>query len=284
MDHQGDAPAFGALVRPTGSKSLRLTRAGAAKRTEMSRAVASGLPDHRYLYLTGTDAEGHPGHPMLALSHAPLPMAEIRIEMPWQAEGAPNLMDHVDVALEGVPVLAGYIGYGFAPRPLGVNYASFAPPAHLRYRCALMMDPVPFSPLVRHDQAFVTMRRLEQERAAKGQSIGEANRFDYVPGLPDVGWRTYIGGVFRDRLAVTAKPPGPDVTIDDRGTFTTVTAGLAPIWGDLNLNEDFSAYKAAFAHLEPAMSDWNMRVRTAPGYSINDKERLRQAKAYVDRF
>ncbi len=284
IDHLGKTQAFYAMVRPTGSKSLKLSRADKAGRTEISRAVATGLPDHRYLYLTGTDAEGHPGHPMLALAHAPLPMAEIRIELPWQAEGALDLMAQVDAALEGVPVLAGYMGYGFAPRPLGVNYASFVPPAHRRYRCALMMDPVPFSPLVRHDQSFVTMRRLEQKRAAKVRAIGEADPFDYVPGLPDVGWRTYIGGAYRDRLAVTAEALGPDLIIDDRGFFTTVTAGPAPIWGDLNLNEDISAYQAVFAFLEPAMSDWNMRARSAPGYSIKDEERLRQAKAYVDRF
>ncbi|WP_085888723.1 hypothetical protein [Pseudooceanicola marinus] len=221
---------------------------------------------------------------MLALAHAPLPMAEIRIELPWQAEGALDLMAQVDAALEGVPVPTGYMGYGFAPRALGVNYVSFVPPAQRRYRCALMMDPVPFSPLVRHDQSFVTMRRLEQKRAAKGRAIGEAGLFDYVPGLPDVGCRTYIGGALRDRLAVTSEALGPDLTIDDRGTFTTLTAGPAPIWGDLNLNEDISAYQAAFAYLEPVMSDWNMRVRSAPGYSIKDKERVRQAKAYVDRF
>ncbi|SLN54981.1 hypothetical protein PSM7751_02685 [Pseudooceanicola marinus] len=211
-------------------------------------------------------------------------MAEIRIELPWQAEGALDLMAQVDAALEGVPVPTGYMGYGFAPRALGVNYVSFVPPAQRRYRCALMMDPVPFSPLVRHDQSFVTMRRLEQKRAAKGRAIGEAGLFDYVPGLPDVGCRTYIGGALRDRLAVTSEALGPDLTIDDRGTFTTLTAGPAPIWGDLNLNEDISAYQAAFAYLEPVMSDWNMRVRSAPGYSIKDKERVRQAKAYVDRF
>lgn len=54
--------------------------------------------------------------------------------------------------------------------------------------------------------------------------------------------------------------------------------------GALDLNDDISAYQAAFAYLEPAMSDWNMRVRSAPGYSIKDKERVRQAKAYVARF
>lgn len=284
IGHLGKTQAFYAMVRPTGSKSLKLSRAGKGRRTEISRAVAAGLPDHRYLYLTGADAEGQPGHPMLALAHAPLPMAEIRIELPWQAEGALDLMAQVDAALKGVPVLAGYMGYGFAPRPLGVNYASFVPPAHRRYRCALMMDPVPFSPLVRHDQAVVTMRRLEQKRAAKVRAIGEADLFDYVPGLPDVGWRTYIGGAFRDRLTVTAEALEPDLTIDDRGIFTTVTAGPAPIWGHVNLNEDIRAYQAVFAYLEPAMSERNMRVRFAPGYSVKDKERVWQAKAYVDRF
>lgn len=284
IDHLGETPTFGAMVRPTGSKSLKLTRATAARRTEMSRAIAVGLPDHRYLYLTGTDQEGQAGHPMLALAHAPLPMAEIRIELPWQAKGAQALLEHVDAALEGLPVLAGYMGYGFAPRPLGVNYASFAPPAHLRYRCALMTDPLSFSPLVRHDQAFVTMRRLDQKRAAVGRTVRDADLFDYAPGLPDIGWRTYVGGAFRDRLSAPAETSGPGMTIEDRGDFAAVTAGPAPIWGDLNLNEDISAYQAAFAHLEPAMADWDMRVRAAPGHSTKDKERVRLAKAYVDRF
>lgn len=284
MDHLGDSAAFGALVRPTGAKSLRLTRAQKGRQAEMASAVASGLPDHRYLYLTGTDADGKPDHPLLALAHAPLPMAEIRVELPWQADGALELMADIDAALAGLPVIAGYTGYGFAPRPLGVNYASFAPPAHLRYRCALMMDPVPFSPLVRHDQSYVTMRRLDQKRAAKGQAIDEADLFDYAPGLPDIGWRTHVGGAFRDRLAPTAEEPGPGVTIGDRGTFTTVTAGPAPIWGALDPDEDISAYRTAFGHLEPAMCDRNMRVRFAPGHSLKDRERARQAMSYVDRF
>ena len=67
------------------------------------------------------------------------------------------------------------------------------PPAHLRFRTALMAPMELLSREVYYDTSFIQMRRLYQRRDAKGATIPEAELFDYETGLPDIGWRTYLG-------------------------------------------------------------------------------------------
>ena len=75
---------------------------------------------------------------------------------------------------------------------------------------------------------------------------GSAHRWAKTeePGIPDIGWKTFIGREFWPRIpeAKARLEAQPDVTVAEEHNALVVTAGDDPIWGDVNHDEDISAF------------------------------------------
>ncbi|WP_417257266.1 hypothetical protein [Celeribacter halophilus] len=294
MESLGREIGYLTLVKPTADKRIRLTRATLKKREEARAAVAAGMPVHRYLKAAaktmsdeGTERVGLPG---FSLSHIPGGPGFVGLEIPWEHPAATGLIARLHQIMDGVPLVAGVCGYGFAMAPGDFGQYKL-PPAHLRFRTALMAQMELLSREVRYDAPFVQMRRLYQRRDAKGATIPEAELFDYETGLPDIGWRTYLGADLSARvdaqegretkLAALIAQGG---AMEERAGHRVVTASPAPVWGDLNAGESITGYIAARAYLEPALASRSIRLLSAPCHDTSDKDRMREAEAYVDRF
>lgn len=273
------------LMANTPAKAQRLTKATAARFDSARTALTNGMPKHRYLHLYG--AAGGTGDtatlPVFALAHAPLPMLSLDIAVPAADGRGGALLDVADRLLAGLPVISGAAGLGFRKVPTAHGMADF-PPAHRRFRAALIPYYQPFSSLVRYDAALVSNKRMRQKQQAQGRPIAEGQRYDYRPGLHDIGWRTYIGAGFQDRLGPQEGLATAGVTVDSRASHVCVTIGPEPIWGDLNASEDVSAWHAAYAYLKPALADDDLRLAAAPCYSAKSPERMREARDYLNRF
>ncbi|MGR3466770.1 MAG: hypothetical protein ACU0CI_02750 [Shimia sp.] len=285
-------PEIGSVALEKASEgNLRVHKRTKANFAKAYAAVEAGLGPLRAVSFAGPlDSEGPSRLPFLRASHLPVPadlradyspFSGIAIDLPAEhPRGLPTL-EAVDRILRTLPTFAGSMGLGFSmANPHNLSFRSL-PSAHLRYRCALMSDDHPFSRVVRYSEPWVISRRERQRARAHPAVIPEDQLFDYTPGLPDVGWRTYVGGDFRARLEGTA-PSGLDV--QTHGGLMVLTAGPAPIWGDLNADEDISLYRQAYGFLEPALASREARVLHAPGYSKRDTNAVRDAEAYVDRF
>lgn len=280
------------LQKASASSKVKQTKMTSKKLSDLRKECAAGFLTYRAFRFSGADGTT-PALPAMSAHHYPVPRAledkmapfsTLILDLPFDTGG--ELVELSHQVLRSMPVIAATAGFGFS----FCDPSSFAyrllPPAHLRYRCALMADDPPASKLVRYDTAWVKMRRLDQRRKSSNIDIPNDDLYDYTPGLPDIGWRTYIGEAFRTRL-----PDQPDASFFGHGatleildTMSIVTAGSAPIWGDLNTVEDISAYQAAAAYLAPAMADHGLRVREAPCYTKSDPEKVRAAEAYVNRF
>ncbi|ATG46963.1 hypothetical protein CEW89_04895 [Celeribacter ethanolicus] len=294
MESLGGEIGYLTLIKPTAGKRVRLTRATPKKREEARAAVAAGMPAHRHLSADAeaTLAEGARGVglPALDLSHLPGGPGFIGLDMPLEHPAAMGLIARLHQIMDGVPLVAGVCGYGFAMVPGDFGQYKL-PPAHLRFRTALMAPVELLSREVRYDAPFVQMRRLSQRRDAKGATIPEAELFDYQTGLPDIGWRTYLGADLcarvdaqeglETKLAALVAQGG---AVEERAGHRVVTASPAPVWGDLNAGEPIAGYIAARAYLEPALASRSIRLMSAPCHDTSDKDRMREAEAYVDRF
>ena len=280
------------LQKASASSKVKHTKITSKKLSDLSRECAAGFLQYRAFYVCAADGTT-PTLPSMSANHYPVPKAledkmapfsTLVLDLPFENSG--ELAELADRVMRSMPVIAATAGFGFSfSDPSSFAYHAL-PPAHLRYRCALMADDPPASKLVRYDAAWVKMRRLDQRKNSPNVDIPKDELYDYAPGLPDIGWRTYIGEAFRARL-----PDQPDAsflahgaTLEILDRVSIVTAGSAPIWGDLNTAEDISAYQAAATYLAPAMADHGLRVRAAPCYTKSDREKLRAAEAYVDRF
>ncbi|MBY5931935.1 hypothetical protein KUV51_02885 [Tateyamaria omphalii] len=175
-----------------------------------------------------------------------------------------SFLSEVDRILRCLPIRAGFEGYSFAKPPAHGNSISRLPPAFLRFRTVTIAD------------WLMPLEMLYHSKSAEFY-LGK-----YTPGLPDVGWRTRVGGEFAARLG--KRPDHPAVRVEQAGETKIVTAGDAPIWGDINAGDDISAYRAAAAYLAPAMASRHVRIKRAPSYDAHDAQRRELGEAYLDRF
>jgi hypothetical protein len=105
---------------------------------------------------------------------------------------------------------------------------------------------------------------------------GSALQWDALQGLGDIGWLTLIGhdfassrGLSLAELARRATESSPEHLHAAGARFgLALSAGLAPVRGDINLNEDITAYRQASALLLPLRRAANERDELAWGPSV----------------
>lgn len=163
-------------------------------------------------------------------------------------------------------------GYGFYLPDTLDSFRSSLPQSYPRYRTAI---EVPVG-------AKDGLRRLMSGKWPVG---AYAKIPDAKGGITDIGWRTIIGEQYRDRLApVKAADLHPDVTVEDADGILTLTAGPAPIWGDVNAGEDIAAYRSVARYLRPAMIDPRIAYRSLFGSKDHTAEDRESVEGYLRRL
>ena len=271
---------FMARFRPN-SAAQTLAKFSGKKLQDWRVDVEQGMPKYRGFRLYGGDQNPlhTPFMPYFSLSHMPYPMTRLEMALPDQADGLREFSDDVDAAVRQAPVRFGYQGYGFARSPVEGLMDNYLPPAFNRYRTALMGDVLGQLEPIFYSKPFVTMRRADQIRS---KSAGQP--YDYTPGITDIGWRTYIGREFADRLDHDKRPAEPSLHIDRNDRMTVVTAGDQPIWGDLNTAEDIAPWQAAHRFLKPAFASQNILKAFTLAASAHDPATIERRDGYLRRL
>ncbi len=266
IEHFGDAIGFVAINK-SGSRPARLTQPTAAKMKKVDELINEGLSEKMGLRLYGPDTGplGAPAGPFLSVHQQWTTQTILELALPWDHPSAMMLADHVDQAIRSAHVRVGFMGYGFFCAPVGGLEDRYLPPAHERFRAASL------GRWAYNSEIFVW------DKAVEGWTG------PYRPGLPDMGWRTYVGDPFRERLKDPANDLDPSVVIEQTDRMTVVTAGPQPIWGDVNAGEDISAYRAAYSYLLPAMADRSV-LRSILGGAGSSPQRADVIDSYLDRF
>lgn len=267
------------MLAGTGGKPGKLVAFHTGKLAQWRERIAEGLPRNRGLRLYGTDDNplAAPFAPFLSLDHDRHPLTRIEICIPWDAQDLLGFSAGIDRIARAAPVRFGFQGYGFAGSPVAGFPERMLPAAFLRYRTALMGDVLGKETCLFYSKPFVTMRRLDQQRKGAG-----GPPYDYQPGIPDMGWRTYIGPAFAGRLS--GSPEDARIKVDEQGGIVMVTVGDKPIWGDLNQGEDISAWREAQAFLRPAFCSRNLLGALTLGSDPADLASVETAAKYLDRL
>lgn len=171
----------------------------------------------------------------------------IQIELPPEHDRILPLSDQLTRILSGLPVLFAVMGMGFYLPSAKESLISQLPRSYPRYRAALEIQPDFIEDGLRRDEGMVFYRRHP----------------DLLPGIPDIGWRTFIGAEYLDRLpGLEDALAGSGVTMNRNSLMAILTIGPKPIWGDVNRAEDISAYRklsnalAAIRVRQPYLHNW----------------------------
>ncbi|PVA11043.1 hypothetical protein DC366_04525 [Pelagivirga sediminicola] len=164
-------------------------------------------------------------------------LLSIQFAVPHDMSDLRDFADKVHAILGNTRLRWGYQGFGFGTPPFSSFGQRNLLPAHERFRAAVMsaFDVAPEEALFRMDNV--------------ARRIG-----DYTPGIPDMGWRTYVGADYRDRLGDPAPARGGcNGRGPRRGGLRHRRARTR--MGDVNAGENLSALAAAYAYLRPAYAD-----------------------------
>ncbi|MEM5501638.1 type VI immunity family protein [Ahrensia kielensis] len=148
---------------------------------------------------------------------------------------APDLLsfaDEIASALATAPMICAAQGFGFFLPTAYDSLNWLLPRIAGRYKAALMHTL---------DMPSCGLRRAHSAMPYVG---------DMQPGIADIGWRTFIGPEYLDRLPKAFDLPS-DVSVEACNKMLILTAGKAPIWGDSQQAENIENYRAVAAALAP---------------------------------
>lgn len=243
------------LVKPTATKLKR-----------MREVIANGFTTHTGMRLYGPDTNvlGKPAVPFLSITQVYPTFIVIDLAVPHDHPDRDAFAQASDHALRSANLMAGYQGFGFFKSPISGLADNNLPVATDRFRAATMTEWM--------GNPSCT---LWSPRTA-------GNWPGYEAGITELGWRTYVGRMFTDRITAA---PAASLTIEDLPNMKIVTAGPAPIWGDVNADEDITAYKDAYAYLAPVFTSRDMlRSSTLGGIPSYDPARAAVVDGYLNRF
>ena len=267
IDHYSDAIGFVAINK-SGNRPAKLTQPTAAKMKKVDELLHEGLTEKMGLRLYGPDTGplGKPAAPFLSVHQDWTLHTILELALPWDSAAAMTLAETVDQALRATQVTVGFMGFGFFSAPVQGLDDRHLPAAHERFRAAFL------GRWATHPEVFFWRKNVDERLGG------------YRAGLPDLGWRSYVGDPFRERLKDPADDLDPNVVIETTDNMTVVTVGSAPMWGDVNAGEDISAYRAAHAYLLPAMADRSVLRGAILGSAGSSPQRADVIDSYLDRF
>jgi hypothetical protein len=175
----------------------------------------------------------------------------------------------VTAIIKEMPVISAVMGMGFyLPVALG-SLNRWMPRAYPRYRAAIEFSV---------EGATMGQRKTEE-------GFRWDKNPDVQPGICDISWRTFVGAEFFPRLPnLDAVAGAAGVTLDRDNTMAVLTAGPAPIWGDVNSGEDIGPYKAVAAALAPVRYPLLPALGTLFGNQDDDPDGINHVKSYLARY
>lgn len=164
-------------------------------------------------------------------------------------------------ACEGM--VCGLQGMGYLLAPEMDSMVAQLPRAHSRYRAAIELraTDVPDGLMV------------------DGSAVAWEDMPGVLPGLPDIGWRTWIGAPFRNRLTLP-----PDVMQVAHPHGLMVQAGPAPSWGDVNAGQDVPGFSVVAAALADIMMPAEVAHLVLFGGTADDPDLADRVDSYLARF
>ncbi len=190
----------------------------------------------------------------------------LEIAIPEDNNAAMDFANFVTEQLIKAPVISGVMGMGFFLPPYKSSLQFMMGGTTARYRAAIDVTP------------DMLMDGLRKEGSAYRWKPGER------PGICDIGWRTFVGIEFWDRLPDHSELNKTlDVQVEKSGGVLCITAGDRPIWGDLNMGEDIGAYKAVARYLAPIRMPHGALEAFAFG-GTGTPEQKDKVEAYLTRF
>ncbi|WP_415919307.1 type VI immunity family protein [Tateyamaria sp. SN6-1] len=189
------------------------------------------------------------------------------ISLPDDPEIAVQVADQVTALLKTMPTLYAIMGMGFF-LPLSMEGSeTFFPRGFTRYKtCIEFMGEGP--------------------EWCIHKDIGSSFWEDFpeaTDGFVDIGWRTMLGSYYLPRLG-TVDIETDGVQVEQSDDMLIVTAGPAPIWGDVNADEDITAYRAVSEALAPARASLRPMLNGLFGAQIDDPEGTDRVEAWYERF
>jgi hypothetical protein len=190
----------------------------------------------------------------------------VELAIPHDDRELMGFADAVTAILTSVPLICAVMGMGFH-MPSGFDSRAFILPRTTpRYPAAI--------------EILLTNPR---DGIALEGSAFPFKRYPAVkPGIADIGWRTIVGAAFMDRLpGLRVDAP---VTLAMVNGMAVLTAGAAPIWGDVNAGEDISAYQAVARALTPVQFPREAALKGFFGGAEGNAEHVDRLDAYLMRF
>lgn len=176
----------------------------------------------------------HPGLPFFGVEQRS-DVFFLETAIPQDAIDLHDFVAEMSATLMELPTISGAMGMGI-----------FLPPHHSSLSFLLSANSD------RHRAAFntnadMTAPALRREGSPVRWKPGEE------PGIADIGWRTFVGREYWDRiervLAALATEPG--ISIERSGHLLAITAGDRPIWGSPDEAEGLRAFQAVARALKP---------------------------------
>jgi hypothetical protein len=190
----------------------------------------------------------------------------VEVSIPYDDPDVVAFADAATDILTSVPLICAVMGMGFH-MPSSLDSRSFILPRTTpRYRTAIE----------------ILLTNPRDGIALEGSAFRFARNPTVKPGIADIGWRTIVGAGFIDRL--------PGLRVDAPATLTMInsmavlTAGAAPIWGDVNAGEDISAYQAVARALAPVQFPREVALKGFFGGPEGNPEHVDRLDAYLTRF
>ena len=208
---------------------------------------------------------GEPAVPYLGIEQH---TGVVLVELATSTETADlrGFADEIRDVMMATPMLAGLQGFGFFFPPHLEERRNYLPATLNRFRAAVEIT----------GQMVLDGIRVE------GSKFRYDRQPDVCPGLPDIGWRTFVGQAFLERLPEMERTLEPVADVDVSGTDAVkmIQAGSEPIWGDVAAGEDVSAFEAVAAALKPVR--YPLPIMLESGF--NGFGRAEAAALYLGRF
>ena len=189
------------------------------------------------------------------------------MSVPDDVETAVSVADKVTAVLKTMPTLYAVMGMGFFLPMAYEGSARYFPRGFTRYKTAI---------------EFMG----EGPEWCIHKDVGSSFWHEFpeaTDGFVDIGWRTVLGAYYLPRLgAVSIDAEG--VTVEQTDDMLVVTAGPEPIWGDVNIDEDISAYKAVAAALAPARASLRPMLNGLFGNQVDDPDGNDRLEAWYERY
>ncbi|MEE9390872.1 MAG: type VI immunity family protein [Planctomycetota bacterium] len=183
-------------------------------------------------------------------------------------ENVGTFADDLAHVLQELPLLSAVQGMGFAVPISFESLITRFPRTTMRYRTAI---------------EFFVSDAIDGVRVER--SPFPWSQFpDISPGIPDIGWRTFVGESFLERTPGLNEIDHEGVAVDVREKVVVLTAGEEPIWGDVNAGEDISPYQAVAAALRPIRYPSEVAYRSLFGDLSDDASGRDRIDAYLGRY